>query len=554
VTVATYRYDGLGRRVLVTFYDELGAPESVTRYLYDGSAVVQEYVVVGSWVLDAEYVHGLGTDNVLTITRDGSTWYYHYDGLGSVTELTDSTGALAQAYEYDAWGIPTIYDPTSSIGNPYLYTGRRWDAPISLYYYRARHYNPATGRFIQPDPIGYDDGPNLYTYVSNSPTVFVDPTGMEGGYHYDLEEEAYVTYDHGPSSVYATFGVISNDNSIGVTMRPRRLGEPVPETPLGGGNWGEGLIEIGKATLGVVDSVAVGFVDFFAGVGATWGRGIDAAAHGENVIKAARSGPNPFAGERSLGRFGDLAGIEDHPSYIRGEGVGRTGWGAVFTVAGAGLTETGWGALPGLHLMGHGTGEYVAGPEQIVTGKRVPNSYHDMLYDAQSNLGVGLSAEEFETAYETATFASVTASMVNSAARSPRRPFANSRTLTETHAKGTTTGENLSVASARAHQTVGTGRGPVHGTRVHTAFKGEVKASGNPNVVPEQSYLNGRHVPYGTRGSIRVDVVEGPLDAPTAVWDLKTGGAKLTPARIRQIQQHLPLLPDGSKPPVYEVH
>ncbi len=153
VTVATYRYDGLGRRVLVTFYDELGAPESVTRYLYDGDAVVQEYVVGGGWVLDAEYIHGAGTDNALTITRDSATYYYHYDGLGSVTELTDSTGALAQAYEYDAWGIPTIYDPTSSIGNPYLYTGRRWDTPISLYYYRARHYNPATGRFLQADVV-----------------------------------------------------------------------------------------------------------------------------------------------------------------------------------------------------------------------------------------------------------------------------------------------------------------------------------------------------------------------------------------------------------------
>jgi len=44
----------------------------------------------------------VGTDNVLTITRAAATYYYHYDGLGSVTELTDSTGALAQAYEYDA--------------------------------------------------------------------------------------------------------------------------------------------------------------------------------------------------------------------------------------------------------------------------------------------------------------------------------------------------------------------------------------------------------------------------------------------------------------------
>ncbi|MBN1917637.1 MAG: RHS repeat-associated core domain-containing protein, partial [Verrucomicrobia bacterium] len=52
-----------------------------------------------------------------------------------------------------------------------------WDGAVGLYYYRARHYAPQLGRFIQADPAGYVDGPNVYVYVDNGPTYFADPTG-----------------------------------------------------------------------------------------------------------------------------------------------------------------------------------------------------------------------------------------------------------------------------------------------------------------------------------------------------------------------------------------
>ncbi|MBN1918477.1 MAG: RHS repeat-associated core domain-containing protein, partial [Verrucomicrobia bacterium] len=88
-------------------------------------------------------------------------------------------GALSQAYEYDAWGNPTIYDPDHASKNRYLYTGREWDAEIGLYYYRARHYSAVLGRFIQPDPAGYVDGPNLHAYVQNAPTRWRDSQGLQ---------------------------------------------------------------------------------------------------------------------------------------------------------------------------------------------------------------------------------------------------------------------------------------------------------------------------------------------------------------------------------------
>jgi YD repeat-containing protein len=135
-TVVEFVYDALGRRIEKKIYAD-GSLSKTVRYIYSGQNVIEEYVDDSGWVLDAKYVHGIGIDNVLTIERGfgGSVerWYYLHDGLSSVTELLDEDGALDQAYEYDAWGNPTIYDPNgTTIKNPYLYTNRRWDAEITL--------------------------------------------------------------------------------------------------------------------------------------------------------------------------------------------------------------------------------------------------------------------------------------------------------------------------------------------------------------------------------------------------------------------------------------
>ena len=84
-TVAEYQYDGLGRRV----WSKVGGVR--TRFIYDGDSVIEEYewdTETSSWLPTpaAVYFYGLGVDNVLTVTRDGQTFYYHYDGLGRWTQ------------------------------------------------------------------------------------------------------------------------------------------------------------------------------------------------------------------------------------------------------------------------------------------------------------------------------------------------------------------------------------------------------------------------------------------------------------------------------------
>jgi RHS repeat-associated protein len=69
-----------------------------------------------------------------------------------------------------------------------MFTGRRFDFETGLYYYRARYYNPYIGRFLQTDPVGYDDGLNWYAYCGNNPIVYVDPFGTK------LDEPGLITY------------------------------------------------------------------------------------------------------------------------------------------------------------------------------------------------------------------------------------------------------------------------------------------------------------------------------------------------------------------------
>jgi RHS repeat-associated protein len=131
------------------------------------------------FVLLNRYVHGSNAeaDDPLVAFSGSSTalansQFLYTDRLGSVMFVAGQDGTPIHVNSYDEYGVPG-----SSNGGIFQYTGQAWIPEAELYHYKARAYSPTLGRFLQPDPIGYGDGMNMYAYVGNSPINGIDPTG-----------------------------------------------------------------------------------------------------------------------------------------------------------------------------------------------------------------------------------------------------------------------------------------------------------------------------------------------------------------------------------------
>ena len=165
----TFTYDPFGRRI------EKISPTTTSIFAYDGDHLIETVNSTGGVV--ARYSQALNIDEPLAMLRSSTTSYYEADGLGSITSLSSSAGALANTYTYDSFG--NVTNSTGTLRNPFSYTAREFDSETNLYFYRARYYDPTPGRFLIEDPLGFDGSVDFYTYADNNPVNWMDPLGLD---------------------------------------------------------------------------------------------------------------------------------------------------------------------------------------------------------------------------------------------------------------------------------------------------------------------------------------------------------------------------------------
>ena len=188
--VVTYLYDGQNKRIKKHLQT---GPEVV--YIYDGWRCIEEreYIssawkakrqfVFGGRYLDEELLFDKDTNNDGNCTDSGGSTRYLYcqNANWNVVALTDNTGAAVERVSYTAYGQPTVSQvgQAQATGNPFLFQGQRYCPETGLYYFKNRDYLPTLGRFIEWDPVGYEDAKSAYSFLNDCPDACNDPLGLQ---------------------------------------------------------------------------------------------------------------------------------------------------------------------------------------------------------------------------------------------------------------------------------------------------------------------------------------------------------------------------------------
>ncbi len=172
---ASYIYDPFGRRVKKI----IGGVS--TWYLWDGDKLMGEYGDSGNLLKRYAYLPGNYAPSQIA-DGAGNVYTVHSDHLDTPKQMTDSAGKVVWLAEHTAYGESTPNEDVDGDGTTVTlnvrYPGQYYDSETGLHYNYFRYYDPKIGRYITADPIGLRAGPNVYTYASNNPIIYIDPFGL----------------------------------------------------------------------------------------------------------------------------------------------------------------------------------------------------------------------------------------------------------------------------------------------------------------------------------------------------------------------------------------
>ncbi|MFO0554599.1 MAG: DUF6531 domain-containing protein [Polyangiaceae bacterium] len=191
-----FSYDALGRRVrkdVLGPASELRAPERRSvEFLWDGFALAEEIESRGSEVRSRVHVHEPGTFLPILQAEGDKTYAVVTDYVGTPKELVDEKGRVVWRARHGLYGnVVSVERAEDGVESPFRLLGQYADAETGLAHTTFRYFDPETGRWLSPDPLGLLGGPNHYAF-DKAPTVGVDPLGLSSGHPILATQPAYM--------------------------------------------------------------------------------------------------------------------------------------------------------------------------------------------------------------------------------------------------------------------------------------------------------------------------------------------------------------------------
>jgi RHS repeat-associated protein len=161
----------------------VGAPAGTVHYLYDqdGHLIAEANASTGATTRDYIWLASNDNDPVdlpLAIAEAATLTHVHADHLGRPTRMTDAAKSTVWQAIWKPWG--EIHSLSGTLPQNLRFPGQYFQIETGHHYNHHRHYDPVTGRYTQPDPLRFVDGPSVYAYVKSSPLMLTDRSGLVG--------------------------------------------------------------------------------------------------------------------------------------------------------------------------------------------------------------------------------------------------------------------------------------------------------------------------------------------------------------------------------------
>jgi RHS repeat-associated protein len=209
-SLGTYQYNAL-EQMISRVSNAAGAPTTTVHYIYDldGHLIAEANGSATSNTFTREYIWLPANDNAndtlaeemglanlqpsglsrgdnqppdlplaaINVAATPVINFVHTDHLGRPTRMTSAAKATVWSAVYKPWG--EVQSVTGTAAQNLRFPGQYFLIETGLAYNWHRHYDPATGRYTQPDPLRFVDGPSVYAYAKNSPYMYTDRDGLK---------------------------------------------------------------------------------------------------------------------------------------------------------------------------------------------------------------------------------------------------------------------------------------------------------------------------------------------------------------------------------------